>query len=103
MTFAIFSLLAGLVLGHRFRVLVLLPAIALALLGAVGAGTAHADGIWWTALMAAAAVAALQIGYLIGLVARQIPVIGQVTTPLFGSAPARSSVHRHLPGKNRAA
>jgi hypothetical protein len=95
MTLTIFSLLAGLVLGQRFRVLVLLPAIAL-VLGVAGVGMAHADGIWWTALTAAAAVTALQIGYLIGLVVWQIPVIGRVgraATPLSGSAPARRGAH----------
>jgi hypothetical protein len=96
MTLTILSLLAGLVLGQRFRVLVLLPAIALALLVAVGDGMARADGIWWTALMAAAAVTALQIGYLIGLGIRHIPVLGQTdrrATSLSGSAPARRGVH----------
>jgi hypothetical protein len=96
MTLILFSLLAGLVLGQRFRVLVLVPAIMLALLAGVGSGVARADGIWWTALMAFAAGAALQIGYLIGLVIRDIPVIGlagRTATSLPGSAPARRSTH----------
>jgi hypothetical protein len=57
---------------------------------------ARADGIWWTALMAAAAGTALQIGYLIGLVIRHIPVVGRAgrtATSLSGSAPARRGAH----------
>jgi hypothetical protein len=94
MALIILSLLAGLVLGQWFRVMVLVPAVALALL--VGIGMAHADGTWWTALMAAAAAAAVQIGYLIGLVIRHIPVIRHAdrTAPsLSGSASARRGAH----------
>jgi hypothetical protein len=96
MTLILFSLLAGLVLGQRFKVLVLVPAIMLALLAGVGSGVARADGIWWTALTAVAAGTALQIGYLIGLVIRHIPVIGRAgrtATSLSGSAPARRGAH----------
>jgi hypothetical protein len=96
MTVILFSLLAGLLLGQRFRVLVLVPAMTLALLAAVGSGVARADGLWWTALMAVAAGAALQIGYLTGLVIRNIPVIGRAgrtATSPSGSAPARRGAH----------
>jgi hypothetical protein len=92
MTLTILSLLAGLILGQRFKVLVLVPAIPLALLLAVGTGITRADGFWWTALMAVAGCTALQIGYLLGLAIRPLPVIGRAgRTSLSGSAPARGA------------
>ena len=94
MILILFSLLAGLVLGQRFRILVLVPALMLALLAGVGSGVARADGIWWTALMAVAAATALQIGYLIGLVIRDIPVIGRASrTAASPSGSARYGAH----------
>jgi hypothetical protein len=91
MTDVILSLLVGLALGQGFRVLVLVPAMLLALLVALGSGLAHADAIWRTALVAGTACAALQVGYLIGLLIRHILVIGREgrsANPVSGSAPS---------------
>jgi hypothetical protein len=68
------SLLVGMVLGQRFKVLVLLPAIAFALLLAIGGGIVRADSGWWIVLMAAAAATALQIGYFVGVGIRHVLV-----------------------------
>jgi hypothetical protein len=67
MALMIFALLAGAVLGQRFNVFVLVPAIGFALLAAIGIGLLHADRIWSTVLMAATVTASLQIGYLAGI------------------------------------
>jgi hypothetical protein len=64
---AILSLLLGLVLGQRFRVLVLIPVIIITLLFAVVAGLARADKAWTVGLTTAVATAGLQIGYLLGI------------------------------------
>ena len=67
MTLAIISLLAGMVLGQRFKVLILVPATALALAFTVGVGIAQAEAVWSIVQMAAVTAAALQIGYLAGI------------------------------------
>ena len=54
------------VLGQRFKVLILLPAIGLAIIAATGAGIAHGDHLGSIVLSVIAVTVALQIGYLIG-------------------------------------
>ncbi len=60
-------LLLGMVLGPRFTVLALLPAMTFVVLLAIGAGIARDQGVLPTALTAAVAIASLQIGYLAGI------------------------------------
>jgi hypothetical protein len=69
-TFGLISLLAGMVLGQRFKVLALVPAFAVSLVLAVGFGIAHFEQLGGTVLLAALAVASLQIGYLVGVAIR---------------------------------
>lgn len=59
------SLLTGMVLGLRFNVLILVPAIGCALFIALIVAVARAE-VLWPAAMAAAGIASLQIGYLAG-------------------------------------
>lgn len=61
------SLVVGALLGQRFRVWVLMPATAIVLATAIGAGVNQAYTAWTIVLMAAAAAASMQIGYLVGL------------------------------------
>jgi hypothetical protein len=65
---ALLTLLTGAVLGMRFRVFVLLPAIAVtaASILASEVATSHTPGR--AAFVAAVAIATLQIGYLCGVV-----------------------------------
>jgi hypothetical protein len=63
----VISFVAGIALGQWFRVLILVPAMSTVLVGTIAAGIARADDVWSIALVAIAAVAALQIGYLIGI------------------------------------
>lgn len=63
---ALIALLAGMSLGLRFKVLILLPAIAFGLPLAFGIGVARTEALWPGLVMAAVAVTSLQIGYLVG-------------------------------------
>jgi hypothetical protein len=60
------SFLVGAVLGQRFRVFILLPAMSLALICTITAGIARAQDVWSIAMAAVCVTTALQIGYLIG-------------------------------------
>ena len=71
LTFVLISLLVGMVLGHHFKVLVLLPAIAIVLLAMISTQIAGADR-WQTALTAIAASVVLQLGYMAGYGIRRI-------------------------------
>jgi hypothetical protein len=79
MALPLISLLMGMVLGQRFKVLVLVPALAFVLVVAVGAGVARVQGLWPTALMAAGAVASLQIGYLGGTGLRHVIAAARIS------------------------
>ncbi len=82
MTAALISLLIGMMLGQRFKVLVLMPAIAIALVIAVGAGVARADPLWSIVLIAAATATSLQIGYLVGIGIRDVFVAAPTRSPI---------------------
>jgi hypothetical protein len=62
------AVLTGLVLGLRFRMLVLLPAICGGLAIIVVDGTARGDGFPQLAFVTVATAAALQLGYFLGSV-----------------------------------
>jgi hypothetical protein len=72
MLLAIFMLLVGAALGQRFAVLVLVPAVLVTLGVAIGLGIARAQGPGTIVLVTVAAIACLQIGYLLGLGIRQL-------------------------------
>ena len=67
---ALLSFLTGTVLGMRFKVLVLLPAIACELPIALAVGIFRQPGLVSVTLVSAAAIACLQIGYLAGIAIR---------------------------------
>jgi membrane protein DedA with SNARE-associated domain len=60
----------GIVLGWRFKVFILVPSMFLVLCGAAAIGAAMGWKLLVMAGMAIAAVVGLQIGYLLGVVAR---------------------------------
>jgi hypothetical protein len=64
------SLLLGMFLGRRFKVLILVPAILLILIATSAVSLARGDLSWTTILTGAVNLASLQIGYLIGLAVR---------------------------------
>ena len=71
MMFTIFSIAfaMGALLALRFKFLILLPAIGLAAICAVGAGIAYGDSIGAVMLTTALVTAGLQIGYVFALFA----------------------------------
>ena len=60
----------GATLGVRFKVLILFPAIGLAVVSAGAVGIGHGDQVGGVLLTIALVAATLQIGYLFGLIAR---------------------------------
>jgi hypothetical protein len=79
---ALVGALAGAVLGLRYKVLILVPAIWLGVVLVVAVGIGHGDGAGSIALACAALATALQLGYLAGTFTR------------FTIAGARAARHR---------
>jgi hypothetical protein len=71
-TVILLSVLAGMVLGQRFKVLALLPAIVVTLLVTIAAGLARAETPWLLALSGILGIVGIQVGYLLGLGVRQL-------------------------------
>jgi hypothetical protein len=69
---AVISVVAGVVLGLRYKVLILVPAVMFAATFAVIVGVAHADSAWFIVLMTVALGVAVQIGYLAGIFLRAV-------------------------------
>ena len=44
--FLVISFVAGIALGQRFKILILVPVMSLALVGTIAAGVARADNVW---------------------------------------------------------
>jgi hypothetical protein len=94
MIYLLISLFIGAVLGlaQGFKVLVLLPAVAIALVLAIANGIAHADSSWWIVLKTVAAVGGIQIGYLVGIGVRSMaPMLTSRSTVT--SSPTTSARH----------
>jgi hypothetical protein len=62
----------GATLGVRFKVLILFPAIGLAAVATVVVGIAHGDSVGAVMLTTALVATAVQIGYLFGVVTREV-------------------------------
>jgi hypothetical protein len=80
---AIISALAGIALGLRYKVLILVPAVIFAMIFAVIVGVAHADRFWSVVLTMAILATAVQFGYLAGVVLRV--AIGSIRAPTIDS------------------
>jgi hypothetical protein len=87
------SLLAGAVLAQRFKVMVLVPATAMAFAAAAGLGFLQSYTIGATMLMAAAGGASVHLGYLLGLGLRYLLEARSTESsqPVRASASARNS------------
>jgi hypothetical protein len=88
----IVSLLTGLALGQRFKVLVLVPAAVLAITLTIAAGLVQGEAFWPTTLIALAATVSMQIGYLLGLGIRSL-MLGVGANSLWGSRGERRAAH----------
>jgi hypothetical protein len=97
LTFPLLSLLAGMVLGQRFRVLVLVPAMAVVLPIAIGAAAASHQGLGTIVLLGTLSVASLQIGYLLGVGIRHAlagaRISGLRSRAVSGLNPVRRAAH----------
>ena len=90
--FAILSLLVGTLLGQRFPVLILAPAVFLALVFTICAGVARAESLWIIGLSAATAITCLQVGYLLGLAIHHLAVTAQ-SNSFTTTFPPRRAAH----------
>jgi hypothetical protein len=88
---AIISVLAGIALGLRYKVFVLVPAVTLTVMFAVMGGIAHGDHLWSILLTMAILGTAVQFGYLAGIMIRAS--VGSIFTSIVGTA-IRSSILR---------
>lgn len=79
---AIISVLAGIALGLRYKVFVLVPAVTLTIMFAVMSGIAHGDRLWSILLAMAILATAVQFGYLAGIMIRA--VVGSIFASLVG-------------------
>jgi membrane protein DedA with SNARE-associated domain len=85
------SFLLGALLGIKFRVLILIPALGAILLTVVAIGIAHAHAVWAILVTLAAAVSSLQIGYLGGAImqyALALPTTDRRRTQPLSTEPA---------------
>ncbi len=84
------GILVGAVLGLRFKVLVLVPVICVAIPIVLAAGIAHGDGVWRLALAMVVIATSLQVGYILGNVTRfllgaaRVPNHGKISIPTSG-------------------
>ena len=62
--------LGGIALGLRYKVLILVPAVALAMVFAIIVGIARADHFWSIILAMVIVGTAVQLGYLVGIAIR---------------------------------
>ncbi len=94
MTFelAIIGVVIGIVLGLRYKVLILVPAVLFAMVLAIAIGVARADSVWSIVLTTIVVLTAVQLDYLAGTVIHAI--IAAIFPPRKGgrnSGPGRNS------------
>jgi hypothetical protein len=82
------SFLVGAALAQRFKIMVLIPAVATVLMLAVGIGFTNAYTSWSIVVTAATAATSMQIGYLIGM-----SIHGFLAAASSRSAPSTSARH----------
>ena len=78
---SIMSFLLGATLAQRFKVVVLLPAMAIVMILAAAAQGGPLQGVWWFVKTAAAAAVCLQSGFFAGMVARHF-LSAEASSPL---------------------
>jgi hypothetical protein len=78
---ALVSLMIGVVLARRFKVLILAPAFMLTLVLAIGTGLARTDVAWSIGSTALVVIIGLQVGYLFGSGMRHVMVLVRAGRP----------------------
>lgn len=71
---AVVGFLAGLALGQRFTVMIVIPGTVVLLVLAVETGVTHANTPWLIALTTVVAAASMQLGYLVGIGVQNVRV-----------------------------
>ena len=79
---ALVGVVVGIVLGLRYKVFVLVPAVSLAIMFAVMSGIARGDRVWSILLAMAILGTAVQFGYLAGIMIRA--AVGSICTSILG-------------------
>ncbi len=96
-TLGLFCLILGMGIGQRFKVLMLLPGIAVSTILALGVGIAQVSAAGSIALLVATSIAGLQAGYLVGIVLRYAPIAVRASRlragATAGSMPTRHAAH----------
>jgi hypothetical protein len=69
---ATITFVAGIALGLRYRVVILLPVVVLAIIFALIGGIARGDPVWSIVLAAAISATAVQLGYLAGILLERL-------------------------------
>lgn len=87
MTTMFATMAIGVLLGLRFKVFVLVPAIAISLGANFAIGIAKGSGIWPILFSTFITIAGLQIGYLVGVAIRFAVVRTRARRDLAGIAP----------------
>ena len=77
--YAILSFLLGAMLGHRFKVLILVPTIAVGAAVAIAIGISRADDVWLIGLTVLLDTVCLQVGYLCGAIGFSLVVTARAT------------------------
>lgn len=94
---ALISLLVGMLVAQRFKVLSLLPVIPLSAVFTIAVGAAHAEADWFIVATTALAIVTLQVGYLLGLAVHQLMVLVRASRinsrSLSSTLPRRRTAH----------
>jgi hypothetical protein len=92
---ALISLMIGIVLAQRFKVLVLAPAFMITVALAIGTGLAQAGATWSIWVTALVVIVGLQVGYLMGSGLRHMMAL--VRTSRLRSASMTNTLRPHRP------
>ena len=87
------ALLIGTILGLRFKVLILVPSIAIGSTATLGAGMAFDNSHWTILLAPVLVIIALQIGYFVGALIRSVSAEAQARKD---SPDMAAAVHRSV-------
>ena len=99
-------LLAGAVLGQRFKVLVLLPAMVPAGILAILVAALQGPTIWRLVVTAFVAVLSLQLGYIAGIAIRHLAIVDRadrLRLPKLTTAASRQPARQIADGNSRPA
>jgi hypothetical protein len=91
---AVIGVVVGIVLGLRYKVLILVPAAMFAMISAIIIGVAHADGLWSIVLMTVELITAVQLGYLAGTVTHM--TIAAIFPPFKGGGNSGPGGNSHM-------